>query len=69
VNHSDHPRVAILINYTQIAVRPMTTMGPFDDTFVENASDELRALLALDVEKALRRRALGHTRRETAEAS
>ena len=69
VNHSDHPRVAILINYTQIAVRPMTTMGPFDDAFVENASDELRALLALDVEKALRRRALRHTRRETTEAS
>ena len=63
VNHSDRPRVAILINYTQIAVRPMTTMGPFDDAFVENASDELRALLALDVEKALRRRALGHTQR------
>ena len=48
VNHSDRPRVAILINYTQIAVRPMTTMGPFDDAFVENSSDELRALLALD---------------------
>jgi hypothetical protein len=47
----------------------MTTMGPFDDAFVENASDELRSLLALDVEKALRRRALGHTRRESAEAS
>ena len=63
VNHSDRPRVAILINYTQIAVRPMTTMGPFDDAFVENSSDELRTLLALDVERALRRRALGHTQR------
>ena len=69
MNYSNRPRVAILINYTQIAVRPMTTMGPFDDEFVANASDELRTLLALDVEKALRRRALGHTRRETADAS
>ena len=69
MNYANRPRVAILINYTQIAVRPMTTMGPFDDEFVANASDELRTLLALDVEKALRRRALGHTRRETAEAS
>ena len=47
----------------------MTTMGPFDEVFVEKASDALRALLALDVDKALRRRARGHTRHETAEAS
>lgn len=66
INHADQPRVAILINYTQIAVRPMTTMGPFDEEFIDNASDELRTLLALDVEKALRRRATKHTSRESA---
>ena len=63
INHAEHPRVAILINYTQIAVRPMVQMGPFDDDFIDQASPELRSLLALDVDKALRRRAMRHTTR------
>ena len=61
VNHAEQPRVAILINYTQIAVRPLTALGPFDDEFIDQASDELKALLALDVDKALRRRVRNHT--------
>ena len=68
VNHADQPRVAILINYTQIAVRPLTTMGPFDDAFIDSASDELRSLLALDIDETLRRRVMKHTEQSVANA-
>lgn len=57
VNHSGEPRVALLVNYSQLAVQPMTEMGPFTDAFRESASSELRSLLGFDHGKALRRRA------------
>jgi len=55
-NHSQQPRVAILINYTQLAIRPMVQMGPFSEEFQERASPELRRLLAFDQAAALRAR-------------
>jgi hypothetical protein len=60
INHADKPRVAILINYTQLAVRPLTQLGPFDDEFIANASEPLKALLAVDMQKALGRRLRAH---------
>lgn len=57
INQSDEPRVALLVNYSQLAVQPMTEMGPFDDDFRATASPELRALLGFDHGRALRRRA------------
>jgi ectoine hydroxylase-related dioxygenase (phytanoyl-CoA dioxygenase family) len=57
VNASDEPRVALLINYSQLAVQPMTEMGPFSEEFRNAASPELRSLLGFDHGKALRRRA------------
>ena len=57
-NHSSQPRVAILINYTQIAVRPMREVKPFDDEFKAQASAELSALLGFDLSTALISRAL-----------
>ena len=57
VNQSDEPRVALLVNYSQLAVQPMTEMGPFTNEFRDAASPELRALLGFDHGKALRRRA------------
>ena len=60
INHSDRPRVAILINYTQLAVRPLTNLGPFDDDFVDGASEPLKTLLALDLERALAKRVKTH---------
>ena len=68
INHAEAPRVAVLINYTQVAVRPLTAMGPFNDAFIDGASDELRALLALDIEKTLRRRVMNHTQQSAANA-
>ncbi len=53
VNHSDEPRVAILINFSQLAIRPMREMGPFEDDFVERLSEPLRNLLPLDYGKSL----------------
>jgi hypothetical protein len=45
LNQSDTPRVAILINFTQLTVKPMHCLGPFDETFKTLASPELRSLL------------------------
>lgn len=59
-NHSAQPRVAILINYTQIAVRPMREVGPFGDEFKAQASPELSALLGFDLSKAMIKRALSN---------
>lgn len=56
VNRSTEPRVAILINYTQLAIQPMTEMGPFPDGYLETASAELRGLLCTDRAAALQRR-------------
>jgi ectoine hydroxylase-related dioxygenase (phytanoyl-CoA dioxygenase family) len=55
-NRSNNPRVAILINYTQLTVRPMTPLGLFSDEFIEAASPDLRALLSFDYPAALGRR-------------
>ena len=52
--------VAILINYTQLAVRPLTNLGPFYDDFVDGASEPLKTLLALDLERALAKRVKTH---------
>jgi hypothetical protein len=43
-------------------------MGPFDDAFIDSASDELRSLLALDIDKTLRRRVMKHTEQSAANA-
>ena len=56
VNRSTEPRVAILINYTQLAIQPMTEMGPFPDGYLEKASAELRGLLCTDRSAALQNR-------------
>jgi len=55
-NHASEPRVAVLINYTQLTVKPMVTMGPFDDAFRAKASPALRTLLGFDHGAALRAR-------------
>lgn len=57
INQASEPRVALLINYSQLAIQPMTAMGPFTDEFRAAASAELTALLGFDHGKALRRRA------------
>ena len=56
VNRSSEPRVALLVNFSQLAIQPMTEMGPFSDDFRDAASPELRSLLGFDHGKALRRR-------------
>lgn len=53
VNQSNEPRVAILINFSQLAVRPMTELGPFTDEFLEQASPELLALLPVNFRESL----------------
>ncbi|XOV82351.1 MAG: phytanoyl-CoA dioxygenase family protein [bacterium] len=55
-NHASEPRVAVLINYTQLTIKPMVPMGPFDDGFKQRAAPALRALLGLDHGAALRNR-------------
>lgn len=56
VNRAKEPRVALLINYSQLAIQPMTPMGPFSDEYKAQASPALRALLDMDHGKALRNR-------------
>lgn len=53
VNRSGEPRVAILINFSQLAVRPMNDLGPFSDEFLNRASPELLSLLPVNVREAL----------------
>lgn len=60
-NHTQEPRVAVLINYTQLTIRPMVTMGPFDDAFLDRATPEMRGLLALDYGSALKKRIAGYS--------
>jgi ectoine hydroxylase-related dioxygenase (phytanoyl-CoA dioxygenase family) len=57
LNQSREPRVAVLINYTQLTVRPMVPLGPFDGKFRAKASAELATLLAFDYDESLRKRA------------
>lgn len=56
INHSNEPRVAILINFSQLAIRPMREMGPFSDEFLSGASPALKELLPLDHWAALKKR-------------
>ena len=56
INHSDQPRVAVLINFSQLSIRPMREMGPFSDEFLAQASPELKQLLTLDYGASLRAR-------------
>ena len=56
VNHASVPRVAVLINFTQLTVRPMRPLGPFSEDFKAGASPELAQLLAFDYGGALRER-------------
>ena len=49
-----------------LAVRPMTPLGPFDEAFLSEASEELRSLLVLDYAKALRDRVGSHIKRNEA---
>lgn len=53
VNQSTEPRVALLINYSQLAIRPMKELGPFSEAFVNSASPELLELLPLDYAESL----------------
>ena len=56
INHSDQPRVAVLINFSQLSIRPMREMGPFTDEFLAQAAPELKQLLTLDYGASLRAR-------------
>ena len=56
VNHSDQPRVAVLINFSQLSIRPMRELGPFSDSFLKQASQELQALLPLNYGRSLQER-------------
>ena len=44
VNRCDTPRVAILVNYMQLEVRPIP-FGPFDDESLQRAAPDLKELL------------------------
>lgn len=55
-NISDQPRVAVLINFTQLTIQPMTPMGPFDEDLVASFSPELQSLLGLQHGHHLRNR-------------
>jgi ectoine hydroxylase-related dioxygenase (phytanoyl-CoA dioxygenase family) len=59
LNRAEQPRVAVLINYTQLTVRPMATLGPFSDEFRESVSPELATLLGFDYASSIRQRAPG----------
>ena len=59
-NLSDKPRVAILINYTQLAVRPLVEMGPFSEEFKATASEDLAKVLNFDFTASLRNRLIAN---------
>lgn len=59
LNRAEQPRVAVLINYTQLTVRPMSPLGPFSDEFRETASPELATLLGFDYASSIRKRVPG----------
>jgi ectoine hydroxylase-related dioxygenase (phytanoyl-CoA dioxygenase family) len=56
LNKATEPRVAVLINYTQLTVRPMVPLGEFTQEFRDRASPQLAALLGFDYQAATRRR-------------
>jgi len=56
INHSDEPRIAVLINFSQLSIRSirsMRDMGPFTDEFLSRASPELKQLLPIDYQASL----------------
>jgi ectoine hydroxylase-related dioxygenase (phytanoyl-CoA dioxygenase family) len=57
LNKAAEPRVAVLINYTQLTVRPMIPLGEFTQDFRDRASPALAALLGFDYQAATRKRA------------
>jgi ectoine hydroxylase-related dioxygenase (phytanoyl-CoA dioxygenase family) len=57
MNHSQQPRVAVLINYTQLTVRPMSPFGTVIEDLKQSASPELATLLGFDYAESLRKRA------------
>ncbi|MDA1074300.1 MAG: phytanoyl-CoA dioxygenase family protein [Proteobacteria bacterium] len=59
LNQSDQPRVAILINYTQLTVRPMVPWN-LSDEFISRISPQMRSLLSLDYALALKKRVTTH---------
>lgn len=56
VNRSDRPRIAVLINYTQFAVRPMLSFGSFDEAFRSAAPPALATLLGFDQRESMLKR-------------
>ena len=60
VNASARPRVAILINYAQLSIRPMRELGPFDQAFLDDLSPDLRRLLPVDYGRDLMARLKKH---------
>lgn len=56
INHSEEPRVAVLINFSQLSIRPMREMGPFTEDFLSRASPELLELLPIDYQASLKAR-------------
>jgi len=56
VNHSSQPRVAVLINYSQFAIRPLQEPGPFTAEQMASASPALGRLLLADRQESIRRR-------------
>lgn len=56
INHSEEPRVAVLINFSQLSIRPMREMGPFTEDFLARASPELKELLPIDYPASLKAR-------------
>jgi len=60
LNLNDEPRVAILINFTQLTVKPMQSLGPFDETFISQTSPELSSLLGFHWGEDLSNRAPGN---------
>ncbi len=56
LNKAAEPRIAVLINYTQLTVRPMVPLGEFTQEFRDRASPELAALLGFDYQAAARKR-------------
>jgi hypothetical protein len=56
MNQSDEPRVAILLNFSQLAIRPMREMGPFTDDFLDQVSPEMKQLLPVSFGEGLANR-------------
>ena len=56
INHADEPRLAILINYTQLTVRPMVPLPAVPEALEAAVSPQLATLLGRDFGRSLGRR-------------